>query len=39
MLRSFLPCGSYQNNTTENRWQVSNQEEQVKCDCSVQLFA
>ena len=35
MLWSYLPCGTYQNNscynsTLENRWQFSNQGEQVK---------
>lgn len=39
MLWSHLPCGTYQNNscynsTLENRWQFSNQEEQVNIDRS-----
>ncbi len=39
MLWSYLPCGTYQNNscynsTLENRWQFSNQGEQVNIDCS-----
>lgn len=43
MLWSYLPCGTYQNNscynsTVENRWQFSNQEEQVNIDCSSSLL-
>ena len=40
MLWSYLPRGTYQNNscyngTLESRWQFSNQDEQVSIDCSI----
>lgn len=36
MLWSDVPCGknSCYNSTLENRWQFSNQKEQVNIDCS-----